>query len=888
MRRIIPSTILSPTSQTSRAQIVSGQGQRAYPGRGTVLPLEARLIPGIEQPPLDRIGFRIPNTGFCDPTYAAHILYGRIEVIQGDDPQITPGGVLAVKPINGIVKVNYFPDLPITWAVAIGATRLATQPQAMTNNDYFIIGAPRTYLARKKFARDPQGNIIRDSSGNATPTNEFEEIPPDASDANKHEPFVNVADLWDKGGQVQEPNDVFKVWVELLTADYGQSLDAGVLGISDYREHLIVPDGYALPSTELTLTKIEAKENGMWLYRSDPIAVIATMRTNTAIEQISNAPGNVHVMQADLNSVIAPYVPFTLPAQQEPQRMPGAARPVQTHNWVFTGDSITMGTQATVVVGSYQKASYAYQTSFLSNVFCRAPIIPEFGTPHRRWLDPNYTARYPLQNPRLYLEYFKYAPGYQMRSPASEYRFANIVGIHGVEARHGITLGRGGAVWSGDFRSDFTNEATAGLEPPGYDDWYNEERWLTYQVTAKNTYVGSQAQQAKLSGADLVSIFLGNNDSLQAVLQGDTMQAYLTPFDTFDVATHRSALQALAPVRVVNPTIPVDSNAVPAGLTSIGVVTFKDSLDRMVSDVKNIPLRPGPGTRDPDIVIATLPDTTKIPILIPLRDGLTLRHAWGDANRFPYAVNLFGVDVTDDFLDSMVLSDFVIGTEQRHPAGTLVPLNSLLGYFAWRLEKALPPYVKGVVLDESFSKVTAALFTNENDIRAAIRPAIQQNWASGIKPSVMGPNNPFSFRNDQVLTPAEVATIQSRIAAYNTHVANVCAAGGYAKFDVAAIFDQAATAQGFTVRNDQGAAIDTLRTTYRGKMFSLDGGHPGSFGHIVLASELMECLRAYAATRPGGKVGGVHFSDLSRVHGALLTQIRDTEDEAIKGAAGNP
>jgi hypothetical protein len=69
------------------------------------------------------------------------------------------------------------------------------------------------------------------------------------------------------------------------------------------------------------------------------------------------------------------------------------------------------------------------------------------------------------------------------------------------------------------------------------------------------------------------------------------------------------------------------------------------------------------------------------------------------------------------------------------------------------------------------------------------------------------------------------------------------------------LFADAAAAAGFTVTDTAGATVDVIRTTWRGKLFSLDGGHPGHFGQAVLASELMERLRVAAAARASGRFG---------------------------------
>jgi len=190
VRRIVPDSIFQRGEQfLTHTRIESGQGQRAYPGKETLEPLAARLVPGtrpdLEPNPPDRIVFTISTDS--QPRYESQFLPGTLLPVVGSDPiQVSPTR-LSLKAVNGVASVRFKPQMPISAIITIAAER---SPQPLVPNDFFIVGGPRAYLARKNFARDGAGRIVRDSQGNATPTDEFEEIP-----SKDREPFVRVADI---------------------------------------------------------------------------------------------------------------------------------------------------------------------------------------------------------------------------------------------------------------------------------------------------------------------------------------------------------------------------------------------------------------------------------------------------------------------------------------------------------------------------------------------------------------------------------------------------------------------------------------------------------------------------------------------------------------------
>lgn len=82
------------------------------------------------------------------------------------------------------------------------------------------------------------------------------------------------------------------------------------------------------------------------------------------------------------------------------------------------------------------------------------------------------------------------------------------------------------------------------------------------------------------------------------------------------------------------------------------------------------------------------------------------------------------------------------------------------------------------------------------------------------------------------------------------------------------------------MRDDAGALVATLPMTLDGGLFSLDGAHPGPFGHAAATQRFVERLRAFAAARASGSFGGLHGSEMQLLSKSVLDGIK-TKDPVL-------
>jgi hypothetical protein len=783
------------------------------------------------------------------------------------------------------------------------------------------VGGPRVYLARRKFARDSEGRILRDAEGNASPSAQFEEIP---APEEGPEPFVRTADILDPAGRLKEPSEVYTFFVEMETADYGERLRAGVMAAGVDREPLELADAWAPTRHDLELERVSVQD-GKALYRSGPLALTVSSRMPSDPAAVSVLPGGTRLLQGDQGAPIVPFVPFE--TSEGTGQLPGTARQGRGPMWVFLGDSLTIGTQAKCVVGLYQRAGYAVQACRLANVPVWVADIEEPGTPPRIWTDPRLDDPLrpdptfpPMTNPTLFAELMGgLSEPFGDRARWTYGRFANVLAIDGTEIRQAITQGRFSAGASGtaldpaapsSFTSDFTFEVLGGMEAEGYHSRRESEWRLTQEVLVRNpsrsvtteSYELSQVEQARRAAPDLVSVFLGNNDTLQAVLNGASIQARVTPFDNFNPVVHRDQLRQLQPVLEAGlsdsiPTLFSDGTRNGA-LQKLGFLTMKSALDHIVGRLREVPGEDPRRTKRPDVVLMTLPDTTQVPILVPLTRGATLGSVLKRTNpdrpeRMPFRIVFFGVDITDDIHDAIILDDQILevdpesstrerATDGRFEEGTRVSLATVLDRFGRRLA----PEIRSLVSPWGFLSDLRFIFRTRAGIREAVAAEVRANWTQGRNLRAKAFGTPFAFRRDQVLVPDDLGTIKDTIEAFNGHVREVAAQNGFLVFDVAGLFDQAVSSEGFPVRDRTAAVVDRLRATLRGQLFSLDGGHPGTYGHLILAGEFLEAIKQGAQARGRDSFGAVHLSELGRPDWILLATAKEI-DEAIIGARRN-
>jgi len=128
------------------------------------------------------------------------------------------------------------------------------------------------------------------------------------------------------------------------------------------------------------------------------------------------------------------------------------------------------------------------------------------------------------------------------------------------------------------------------------------------------------------------------------------------------------------------------------------------------------------------------------------------------------------------------------------------------------------------------------------------------------KPFGVHPQNPFP--NAFVLDADEIATAQNTVASYNAHIASLANANGYALVDINTAFNT------YRQNDLDGTIVNgiTFKTTYvSGGLFSLDGVHPTSQAHGIIANEFIKAINA----KFGAKIQPI---DVSAIPGSLYFQ----------------
>jgi len=601
----------------------------------------------------------------------------------------------------------------------------------------------------------------------------------------------------------------------------------------------------------------------------------------------------------------------------DPMPKPKAKRPRKSARlgppplWMFLGDSITIGTQGKCVVDMYQRATYAYRVCEALGLYAHVGAIAEPGLPQRIWTDPVSAAKPGVPNPSakpwnratLFVELVLYPEFRGARAEDTLGQLTNILAVDGTEIHQAITQGR----WSGgvsglaldpearsSFDSDFTLDVLAGLEPENYQSVSESEYGLHWEIMQKGSpRIGerwifpenrSQTGWAKATRPDAVVIWLGNNDTLQAILNGSSIQARVTPCDAFDRALHRTELGRLQPLRKAGlGAIPTVFGSMNDALDRLQFVTFRESLDHILRELETHPAEDGAAPRPRDVVLATLPDDTQVPLLVPLTDEATLGDLLGEDNRFPFRVVVFGLDVTDD-LFALKVSAKVLeydGGQGRetpslrdHRPGTKVSLLTILARFSTLLADLTDDSdIQECLVKTALFFVRA--FAGPGGVRDTVRSKFEDFW-NGVRSKL--PDIRLRFRDDEVLTPQDQIKIRTEIGRYNAHIRSK-ESPHHAVFDMASRFDEAVSMAGYAVHAHRTASpVDTIRATWRGGIFSMDGGHPGNYGHAVIASELLHDLGEHCREFGRDSFGGIDVSQLHRFSKTKLAAARASDE----------
>ena len=119
-------------------------------------------------------------------------------------------------------------------------------------------------------------------------------------------------------------------------------------------------------------------------------------------------------------------------------------------------------------------------------------------------------------------------------------------------------------------------------------------------------------------------------------------------------------------------------------------------------------------------------------------------------------------------------------------------------------------------------------------------PRIQQGV--GRPPAAGGSG--AALTDAEVLTPAEIATFQTRIAAFNAAIIAAATARDIPVADVKGLFDRFASNTGLQI-----GPFNFNRAFVRGGLFSLDGVHLSDIGYVLMANEYIKAINAGYKTR---------------------------------------
>ena len=99
---------------------------------------------------------------------------------------------------------------------------------------------------------------------------------------------------------------------------------------------------------------------------------------------------------------------------------------------------------------------------------------------------------------------------------------------------------------------------------------------------------------------------------------------------------------------------------------------------------------------------------------------------------------------------------------------------------------------------------------------------------------------------NQVISPQEIGAMITAVTAYNAHIQTVATANGWAYWDVNTVLDAARANGTIPVFPDVSGAFASPPTSILfGPFFSLDGVHPSSTAHEVVADSLAATINTF-------------------------------------------
>lgn len=883
-----------PVAGANRVTIQSGQAQLVFPGEWTD-ELKVHVVPDSNPDTITVAHFFLLPSNYAislDPGEKEGDTFVEEPALAAviGDPFAAQPDALSVQCVGDVCSISVrMPDWAGPFYVGVvGANVLPEQPASAGEiQDLFALGPPKV---------------------------EF------VDEAETPLPFLSAGDIFGEEGVIQKASNELSFRIKFTATQDGEGakrlFKLVARGVTPSRDMVrldtsvepnIERDDYAdrLAAEEIELEA--ERQADARVYLTERIAVATHQNRITGAFKILNTPlGGQPLIAGIPGSRLGTRQNYPIRSDSPNIRQP---------TWVFVGDSLTNGTQAVAVVDGQQRNSYPAVLGMLANVPVRLPLMEEPGVPPRFYGNPkNPNAPLPEPDtdvlstplgdvpflktggstPTLWLELATFRMFSRGRMPEG-FGFAHVFAIDGAEARNAILNGRaklygieGVDQKVGDgtrraFENDFKLLTRAGMEPESYGEPNESEFRLVmetlYTARSVNQEVdNAQVDVAKAYEPDLAVVWLGNNDGLQAAVMNGVADVWaLTPIrqGTGDVNRtqlrdqHRDELLALQPILEAGlskdlPTLFPDAVFVASfnALFDEKLLGFEETFDEAISKIKS-----GPG-EGPDTVVGTLPPVAALPVLIRMGGSLEsgLKSIDGRKDSLPFKVNLFGRDLTDENaqfnLFEAQLSKTVLGTDDQPdpdaPEATnadQVSLKAVLERVGTNAESIVSP------LDVLIQSPTALLPFSVGDWstrRSGARGkfADPANWTPAVQQQILGE---LRFREDQILRDEERTRIRTRIEDYNKRINELAAAKGYHIFDIGPIFADADSPAGYVPRDETGAIIfnHPIFALYNGEAFSLDGVHPGAYGHAAIAHELAKRLRALAAARADQKIGGV-------------------------------
>jgi lysophospholipase L1-like esterase len=438
---------------------------------------------------------------------------------------------------------------------------------------------------------------------------------------------------------------------------------------------------------------------------------------------------------------------------------------VRSFSLVAIGDSITAGVQDGTLFHTFQRDSYANQLAVQNALPFGLPLIngPNgLGISQFRFRSPEgpfpANAAVPAGKTwRLFFSHGTFGAGFadNGRMVTEAPRNEPNAGVHNF-AVTGVTIA----------------ELLIRRGSPGV--FAREDNWSRAILLNQ----GTQIRQAWRLDPSLVLFWAGNNDALRSITQplnGVVNDTNLTPLEAFERSYREAIRQLLRPP---------------------------------LSESTNIP----------DLVVATIPDVSVIPVL---------RHLGQPIGKLPFDVWLQPLgqakyaNVSDKFSDSTLSNEDPLPSEGPfHPEGTKI-----------------------------------SLFT----------PLIRSAFDTTNPPRLLNGKVNFRFPFTEVFDPAELHQISERTAQFNAVIRAVAKEHGIPVVDVNDFFNTIAETlptvttsdklvqRGYTVwrpspANPQNrSGLRKLDTTFGGGLFSYDGIHPTRTAQALLANQFLKVVNARIA-----------------------------------------